>query len=204
MTVAAKGWVSKMPDPVYNTAESDGNLRGVPGMVYANSVADQSDMGNHNPRVGGSSPSSATINQALGDGLAGRFTGAVNLSLSERAFLGRVAYQRECVMALDFSSDAPALPKRKRPSLYAYFIGGEYGPIKIGSARDPYARLLTLQTGHPEELYLYAYVDGGSFKERDLHGEFSADRLRGEWFKRTDRILRRIIHFQQQEDALYA
>lgn len=88
---------------------------------------------------------------------------------------------------------------RKRPSLYTYFIGAETGPIKIGTARDPYERLLTLQVGHPDELYVYALTDGGRHTERKLHSEFSSERTRGEWFQRSPRILRRILLLQQAE-----
>ena len=46
---------------VYTTAESHGNLRGFTALVYNEIVQKQADYRNHNPRVGGSSPSSATI-----------------------------------------------------------------------------------------------------------------------------------------------
>lgn len=122
--------------------------------------------------------------------------------LSREAFLGRVTFLLEAAEACDFS--APVLPSRKRPTLYTYFIGSEHGAIKIGSARDVHQRLTVLQTGNPEPLYIYAVADGGYEIEADLHSEFAADRLVGEWFARSDRLLRRIILLQEQERAAVA
>ena len=50
-----------MPDLVYSASESGGKSRAVAGVVYKETLSFQADTGNHNPRVGGSSPSSATI-----------------------------------------------------------------------------------------------------------------------------------------------
>ena len=119
--------------------------------------------------------------------------------LSHEAFEGRVAFLLECAHATDF--DLPPLPRRKRPTLYTYFIGAEHGPIKIGSARDVHQRLTVLQTGHPEPLYIYAYADGGYETEEKMHRDFAADRLRGEWFRRSERILHHIVKLQQAERA---
>ena len=161
---------------------------------------EQSDTGNHNPRVGGSSPSSATINQELSDGESERFTDDCKLAaLSEQAFRGAAAYLRDCADACDFTVDR-VWPRAGQVSFVGkrtYFIGGEHGPIKIGISCDPLARLWILQTAYPEELFIYAVMNGDN--ERALHSEFSADRLRGEWFRRTDRLLRRIIHIQRTE-----
>ena len=117
--------------------------------------------------------------------------------LSAAAFAGRAAFLLECARACEFE-DLPVL-QRKRPTLYTYFIGAEHGPIKIGSARDVHQRLTVLQTGHPEELYIYAVADGGYTTEEALHREFADCRLRGEWFRREAPILRRILHLQEHE-----
>lgn len=125
-------------------------------------------------------------------------------NLCEKAFLGRSIFMQDCADACDFLKDAaPLIREKKRPTLCTYFIGPEHGPIKIGSARDPWLRLWTLQTGYPEELFLWAFADIKDFGERDLHQEFSEDRLRGEWFTRSERILRRIILIQERFAVSY-
>lgn len=119
--------------------------------------------------------------------------------LSVTAFNGKEAFLRECAMATDL--DGPPLPNRRRPSTYVYFIAAERGPIKIGKARQPYARLQNLQTAHPEQLFVLAFGGGGDGLERSLHKEFADYRMAGEWFHRSDPILRRIIEWQEAELA---
>lgn len=66
------------------------------------------------------------------------------------------------------------------------------GAIKIGIARDMAQRMITLQTSHPHRLKLLGHCPGGVKLEKQLHAEFDADRLEGEWFKVSDRLLARI------------
>lgn len=61
------------------------------------------------------------------------------------------------------------------------------GPVKIGLAADPQARLATLQIGCPDRLILRGIVEFpnrgiAKFVERELHNAFSECRLHGEWF----------------------
>lgn len=64
-----------------------------------------------------------------------------------------------------------------------YFIQEEDdGPIKIGVADSPVARIGALQTGNPRELNLLSVMDGGYREEADLHVRFAAGSIRGEWF----------------------
>jgi len=66
-----------------------------------------------------------------------------------------------------------------------YFIqsGGREGPIKIGHARTPEARLRELQCGNPDELcLLVSFPERGWWSEAEIHQRFATDRLRGEWF----------------------
>jgi hypothetical protein len=64
-----------------------------------------------------------------------------------------------------------------------YFIqAGDDGPVKIGLARDVWKRLSNLQTGVPTRLRLLGIIDGSAQKEKLLHRQFAAHRLRGEWF----------------------
>ena len=126
----------------------------------------------------------------------------VEKSLSEIAFSGATAFLLDCANACDFSKGAPTVKPRRMASSYVYFIGPEHGPIKIGTAIDPYGRINNLQVGCVDQLHLYAMVEGDRYVERQFHAEFCRDKMRGEWFARTDRLLRRIILIQDQERSL--
>jgi hypothetical protein len=58
--------------------------------------------------------------------------------------------------------------------------------IKIGTSRNPAARLKELQTAHAHPLVLLAVMDGGVTEERELHQRFT--RLHGEWFEPTPEL----------------
>lgn len=60
---------------------------------------------------------------------------------------------------------------------------GPTGPVKIGRADDPEARLASLQTGQAEELRIIRLVDTPYDCEAAFHERFAAQRLRGEWFR---------------------
>lgn len=82
---------------------------------------------------------------------------------------------------------------KKRYPGFVYFIQGESGgAIKIGYTQDVKARLKSLQTGHPDVLVLLACFPGNQSDERDLHEKFDAFRLRGEWFKPSEFVLREV------------
>lgn len=63
------------------------------------------------------------------------------------------------------------------------------GPIKIGTAGNPYTRLSQVQTHNWVPLILLAVEDGGPEREDELHERFKASCLRGEWFNRTDDLM---------------
>lgn len=74
-----------------------------------------------------------------------------------------------------------------------YFVQcGDSGPVKIGVAKDPAARLATLQTGHFETLHIRAITVGGLTQERIYHDTFRAHHQRGEWFAPHPDILAEI------------
>lgn len=56
------------------------------------------------------------------------------------------------------------------------------GPVKIGWALDPAARIRTLQTGTPHQLRLINVVPGDRRAEAAIHAQLADDRVRGEWF----------------------
>lgn len=66
-----------------------------------------------------------------------------------------------------------------------YVIGPDVkGPVKIGIANNPKYRLAKLQTGFPENLYLYwsSVYDNAKAMEASVHNALNAQRLNGEWF----------------------
>lgn len=70
-----------------------------------------------------------------------------------------------------------------------YFVTcREIGMVKIGCARNPFARLATLQTAFPLELKIEAHMEGAYGREKEMHERFAKDRVRGEWFRITPEI----------------
>lgn len=63
------------------------------------------------------------------------------------------------------------------------------GFVKIGRARNPAKRMLSLQTGTPRPLRLLCVIQGGAQLEAALHAAFAADRMSGEWFRASPRLL---------------
>jgi hypothetical protein len=79
-----------------------------------------------------------------------------------------------------------------------YFIA-EWPPpgfIKIGTAQCAASRLSNLQTASPRELRLFATVPGGRDVEAEMHERFAAERVRGEWFEPSERLLAFIKEIQ--------
>lgn len=74
---------------------------------------------------------------------------------------------------------------------FVYFIQGcDGGAIKIGfSRRDVFTRMWQIQTMCPVELKLLASVPARNVYERYLHRQFKTDRLHGEWFNPSKRLL---------------
>lgn len=75
---------------------------------------------------------------------------------------------------------------------YVYFIQMENGPIKIGRAKDPYRRLIDLQVGSPYGLHLLYFFPGGAKSEAETKRTLTNEKIRGEWFWPTARVLREI------------
>lgn len=61
--------------------------------------------------------------------------------------------------------------------------------IKIGKSKTVSKRLVALSRQYKISLKLLGVVSGGSVAESDLHIQFSADRIIGEWFKPTKELL---------------
>jgi hypothetical protein len=61
--------------------------------------------------------------------------------------------------------------------------------VKIGFARDPINRSYDLAIGSPHAQKLLGFIEGMSGQERELHQCFSAQRIRGEWFRRDGPVV---------------
>ena len=72
-----------------------------------------------------------------------------------------------------------------------YFIQqGTDGPIKIGYTNSSVeSRLANLQTANCEKLHLLATATGEQRDEAMLHARFADERLNGEWFKPSTRLI---------------
>lgn len=87
---------------------------------------------------------------------------------------------------------APELDESGRSSVKVYFI--QCGrAIKIGSSRNPWARLTQLKTGMPEAPRLLGHFNAPMSREKELHKQFAAHRINGEWFRDCDEIRAAIV-----------
>lgn len=85
---------------------------------------------------------------------------------------------------------------------FVYFIQqGDDGPIKVGWAIDPDARLAELQIACPDELVLLGFVPGTLVDEAWLQGRLVSGRIRGEWFRPDTQGLRKVLLYAMQCDA---
>ena len=80
-----------------------------------------------------------------------------------------------------------------------YFIQiGKNGPIKIGFSKNVGKRFGALQNGIPYELNMLIAVEGDRHLEKFFHQEFKQDRIKGEWFKPSQRLCKLIAGFMKQ------
>jgi len=89
---------------------------------------------------------------------------------------------------------SPVLGSLEPGWLWIYFIRATEGvkAIKIGYARNVKARLAGLQTSSPVELKLVAAFVAKDLTESFLHEKFGDSRIRGEWFKETESLMKMI------------
>lgn len=76
------------------------------------------------------------------------------------------------------------------PGARVYFIGTSDRRVKIGWSYNPEARLRSLQVGSPVELRILKTIHGGPRQEALLHDFYADERLHGEWFTASDRMVR--------------
>jgi hypothetical protein len=71
-----------------------------------------------------------------------------------------------------------------------YFVAPvEGGPIKIGTTGDPNKRFNTIQSCSPLPLHFVAIAPGGRDLESTYHTLFARERLHGEWFELSERLM---------------
>lgn len=80
---------------------------------------------------------------------------------------------------------------RGEPTGRVYFIQGKPGsPVKIGyTGHDPNKRIAELQTGNPYLLRVIYSFPGNPSDEKKIHRALASDRLSGEWFECSKRLL---------------
>lgn len=96
-------------------------------------------------------------------------------------------------------------------------VGTEYVKIGVANGRNTAGRYMparkraeALQTGCPFELRVLVVADWCDSAEPEIHRYLSADRVRGEWFRRSPRVdlvlecLRKPAGFFDFRDALKA
>lgn len=87
---------------------------------------------------------------------------------------------------------------------WLYFIqAGESGPVKIGTSRDPRARLSNMQVNNHERLTLLAAARVLPETEGDVHEDLSLARLHGEWYMPTAQVLDEAAHWASRGDAAW-
>lgn len=67
------------------------------------------------------------------------------------------------------------------PASWVYFARSG-NRVKIGVSKNPRARLEGLRTGSSTKIRIYYVTPGDITLERELHRQFGADRINGEWF----------------------
>ncbi len=122
---------------------------------------------------------------------------SMGTSCTTNSFLdpaGRVSgdcyYQDEHARRIYGKPDQKPKPMSKQDKQRVYFIqSGDGGPIKIGTSKNPSARLKTLQVATAETLVLLGSIKGNHLTERQWHNDHKAHKITGEWFHPDDSLL---------------
>jgi hypothetical protein len=117
--------------------------------------------------------------------------------------IGRIVPELERLGYIARVDDRPLwelgiVEETKRPEQAAgpscvYFIQNEKGEIKIGTTTNLQVRLASLITAASLKLTLLATIPGDEVLERWLHTHFKDDRLQGEWFTPSVRLLNLVM-----------
>lgn len=85
--------------------------------------------------------------------------------------------------------DEGTIPRTDRSKTVYFVHAPAAGVVKIGVSEDIRKRLISLATASPVSLTLLGTVPGGKVREMELHTQFAAMRVKGEWFEATDALL---------------
>src|SRR5258708_34618989 len=66
--------------------------------------------------------------------------------------------------------------------IYMVSAGSAHSAIKIGISKNPWARIVELQTGYPDKLSIVATFKTKKTSETDIHDMLAKHRRQGEWF----------------------
>lgn len=107
------------------------------------------------------------------------------------AYCGRL--RRVDLAALGREEVCQSLGEMELAEMAVYFLLAPHSMcVKIGytKSRPGYleTRLRHLQCGSPEPYILLGSIEGNKADERDIHKDFSGDRLRGEWFRLSQEL----------------
>jgi predicted component of type VI protein secretion system len=84
----------------------------------------------------------------------------------------------------------PVRSKMRAASSWIYFAqASEGGPVKIGTSRNPAARIRELSVASATGLRLLTQEEGGRRDELELHRRFADARMHGEWFQPVPELL---------------
>ena len=82
-------------------------------------------------------------------------------------------------------------PKTKSDQRKVCFIQGEItGLIHISETRNPHKKIECLRSNSPDALKLLTMLDAGKGDEKQLHSLFTDERMHGEWFSPSKRLLK--------------
>ena len=80
---------------------------------------------------------------------------------------------------------------------YIYFIQELASRhIKIGCTINPSRRIRSLYLTIPGNIQVLGIFPGSVYLEKDLHFRFRELRVKGEWFKESDKIYNEILKFK--------
>ena len=103
---------------------------------------------------------------------------------------GAVDVLRRGIEDIRRANDLPRIPRSRKGDPFIYFIrAGKAGPIKIGLTCSVTDRRAGLQVCCPDELTVLASMKAPKEAERELHRHFAPERIRGEWFRASPRLL---------------
>lgn len=111
----------------------------------------------------------------------------------ERAF--RTREEAEAFAAEVSGGRAVVDANRERRTLYAIQCGVD-GPVKIGITGKLGARMSQLQSASHERLLLVGVGEGDARDEADLHKALGDERIRGEWYRCSPRVIEAIEHIR--------